>query len=125
MYLIDTNILIDYLRLHKPAIEFLDNLPKEDRNIGLISQMELIQGCKKKANELTVNLFLKNFKILPLSSEISAKALKIYRTYKWASKFDIPDSFIAANALLNKLTLVTRNIKHFKNIASLKIEKPY
>lgn len=125
MYLIDTDILIDYLRLHKPAVEFLDNLPSKDRNIGLISRFELIKGCQRKAHEEKINLFLKNFQILPLTDEVSVKALKLYRTCKWACKLDIPDAFIAASAILNRLSLVTRNVKHFRSVPSLKIEKPY
>lgn len=125
MYLIDSDILIDYLRLHKPAINFLDGLAEKDRNIALITHFELIKGCQKKLHEFKIGQFLKHFKIIPLSAEVSGKALKIYRTHKWGSNLGIPDAFIAASAVLGKLTLLTRNIKHFKTIPALKVEKPY
>lgn len=125
MYLLDSNILIDYLRLHKPAIDFVDGLLEKHRNIALITHFELIKGCEKKIHEFKIGQFLKHFRIIHLSKEISGKALKIYRTCRWGSNLDIPDAFIAASAILNKLTLITRNTKHFKAIPSLKIEKPY
>lgn len=125
MYLFDTDILIDYLRLHKPAIKYLDELNKKDRNIALITQFELLKGCQRKLHEQRIAGFLKNFKILPLSETVSKKALQIYHERRWHSHIDIPDAFIVATALVHKLTLITRNIKHYRDISSLKIEKPY
>lgn len=126
MYLFDSDILIDYLRLHKPAIQYLDKLEKRDRNIAFITQFELLKGCNKKSQAQKISSFLKNFQILPLNEAISKKALQIFRDIKWHSSIDIPDTFIAASALVHgKLTLVTRNIKHYRSIETLKIEKPY
>ncbi|MBI2111514.1 MAG: PIN domain-containing protein, partial [Nitrosarchaeum sp.] len=38
---------------------------------------------------------------------------------------EIPDAIIAATALLNEATLVTRNIKDFERVENLKLEMPY
>ena len=40
-------------------------------------------------------------------------------------KIKLPDAIIAATALVNNFTLVTRNIDDFKNIAGLKTINPY
>ena len=38
---------------------------------------------------------------------------------------ETPDSIIGATAILNKLTLVTRNENDFKNIKEIKIYNPF
>ncbi|MBI2634059.1 type II toxin-antitoxin system VapC family toxin [Candidatus Peregrinibacteria bacterium] len=125
MYLFDTDILIDYLRLHKPAILLLDKLKKEERHIAYITQFELIKGCKKKIQEQRIHFFLKHFTILPMDGKLSKKALGLYKVCRWGAHVDIPDTFIAATALIHKLPLFTRNIKHYRNIPDLVFEKPY
>ena len=125
MYLFDTDILIDYLRLHKPAIKLLDEIEKKDRKIAFISQFELLKGCGKKSQAQKIDSFLKHFKVLPLDQETAKQALQVYRFARWFTGTEIPDSLIAGTAIKNKLTLVTRNIKHYRDIPSLKIEKPY
>ncbi len=125
MYIFDSDILVDYLRLHKPAIKLLDGIDRKDRRIAFLSQFELLKGCVKKAQSQKVDSFLKHFNIIPLDKVVAKKALQIYRTDKWHTGIQIADSFIAATAIENKLTLVTRNIKHYKNIPSLELQKPY
>jgi len=125
MYIFDTDILIDYLRLHKPAIQLLDGLQKSERAICFLTPFELLQGCDKKSQSMKVDSFVKNFKILPVTPEISKAALSMFREVKWRSHIDIPDAFVAATAVAGGFTLVTRNLKHYRDIPKLKIEKPY
>lgn len=40
-------------------------------------------------------------------------------------KIGLADSIIAATAIKNNIILLTRNIKHFKNVDKLKVNKPY
>jgi predicted nucleic acid-binding protein len=40
-------------------------------------------------------------------------------------KIKTPDGIIASTAIINGLTLITRNTKDFKNIEGLKIIDPY
>lgn len=125
MYLFDTDILVDYLRMHEPAMEYLESLSKADRKTAFISRFELLKGCSRKAQANKIGTFFKHFTVLPLTSTVAEDALRIYHDKKWHAHIDIPDAFIAATAIAHKLTLVTRNLKHFKNIPNLKIEKPY
>lgn len=125
MYLFDSDILIDYLRLHPPAVAFLDGLKKKERTIALISVFELLKGCANKMQEARVNDFLRHFKVLPLNEKIAKTALEIYRVKRWAFGIGIVDCFIAATAIVNHVPLVSRNIKHYKGISSVKVETPY
>lgn len=125
MNLLDTDILIDYLRSHPPAMEFLENMPKRNRHIAFISQFELLKGCMKKTDEKLIERFLRAFIIIPLLPNVSETALHLYHRKRWKVPMDIPDSFIAATALVKKFTLFSRNIKHYTGIAGLKIQSPY
>ncbi len=125
MHLFDSDILIDYLRLHPPAVAFLDAIKKKERTIALISVFELLKGCANKTQEARINRFLKHFTILPLNEKIAKTALEIYRVKRWAFGIGIVDCFIAATAIVNRTPLVSRNIKHYKGISSLKLETPY
>jgi len=44
---------------------------------------------------------------------------------KQKHNIETPDSIIGATAILNKLTLVTRNKNDFKNIKEIKIYNPF
>ncbi|MBI4235311.1 type II toxin-antitoxin system VapC family toxin [Candidatus Peregrinibacteria bacterium] len=125
MYVIDTDILIDYLRLHDKAINFLDNLKRKERHIAFLTVFELINGYNNKNQEKKINNFLENFVTLDLNTNIAKTALQIYKTKKWSTGLGIADSLIAATAIKHKYALVTRNIKHYQNIADLKVKKPY
>lgn len=125
MYVIDSDILIDYLRLYPEAVTFLDELPKKERFLAFISQFELLKGCANKEQEARISRFIKQFKILPLTESVSKTALNLFRVKHWFMGIGIADSFIAATALTNKCTLVTRNLKHYQGIESLKLHTPY
>lgn len=125
MYLLDTDILVDYLRLHKPAIALIDQLEKAERNIAFISQFELLQGCGKRSQSQKISTFLKHFEVLSFSDKLAKEAFKIYHECRWHAGLEIPDAFIAASAIIKNLTLLTRNLKHYRSIANLKFQKPY
>ena len=122
-FLIDTNILVDYLRFYPKAQEFLDSL--RWRYISIISAMEIIQGSRNK-RELEIELsFLHNFKVINIDNKISDLALDLMKNYKLKFNLLIPDAFIAATALSRDKILITKNIKDFKFIKGLKFRPPY
>lgn len=125
MYVIDSDILIDYLRLHDKAINFLDNLNRNERCIAFLTAFELLKGCSNKEQEARINKFIKQFPVLNLNTDISKLALQLFRVHRWTNGLGIADSLIAATAIKHKYQLVTRNIKHYQNIKELKIKTPY
>src|SRR3989338_1532298 len=124
MVLLDSDILIDYLRRYPPALAFFKDLDLKEAAISTITHMELIRGCKKKVHAQTVDKLVKNFKSIAITPAISQKTIKIYRNHKWQTHLEIGDAFIAATALTNKVTLLTRNLKHFQALEGLSLVKP-
>ena len=123
-YLIDSDVLIDYLRGVKKAYSFLlkENF-KGKLWISVINVMEIYSGkdTKSPKKEKIINEFLNSFKIIPINKEIAITAGKIRRDYQKP----FADAIVAASALAYNLFLVTRNKKHFVKIKNLKVISPY
>lgn len=123
--LVDTNIFIDFLKGKKEAQVFFEG----ERNLStsVVVVMEIIIGLP---NEKEINLFEKflyksKTTIYPFTADISEKAYLLFRQHQKSHGINIPDAFIAATALVQKQSLVTRNIKHFQMVKNLTVLKPY
>ncbi|MBO8183542.1 MAG: type II toxin-antitoxin system VapC family toxin [Archaeoglobus sp.] len=122
MYLVDTDIIIDVLRGFEGSKEFLLKIAQEGIAISTITVAEIISG-KESRDTVTrekILRFLRNFEIIPLTTEISVVAGEIRRDYE----IGIADAVIAATALNSGMTVVTRNIRHFERVKGLKLIKP-
>ena len=120
--LLDTSIIIDFLRRKDKENSTLFTLVQEKRKlaISIITHTELYAGRsvweRKEALEELEKLF-SGVNILPLQEEVSRKAGEI------KAKFGVGllDAIIAATALTNKLDLATLNIKDFEKIKVVSI----
>ena len=121
--IIDTDVLIWYMRGNKKAFNLIENL--NSFKISVLSYMELVQGMRNKneLNELRKALRIWNTKILYLNEDISLKAMFYVEKYSLSHSVEIPDALIAATAVVNALPLLTGNDKHYKVISDLEIKK--
>lgn len=123
-FLIDTNIIIDQLRGFKTITELFDGHGENENfttYISVISELEIYSGKSMdriRSKKIADKLLDKIVKI-PVNSRVARYAGKLKRKFS----INFPDSLIASTAILNKCTLVTRNVKHFQNIPKLKITK--
>lgn len=125
-YFLDTSIIIDYLRGNPSIINLIDNL-KGELTSGYFCLAELFEGvCRSKEKEKHKQIILEFFSglnfIFGIDGEIAEKFGQIRMKLKSQGKIieDI-DIFIAAICLVNNLTLVTLNSKHFSKVQNLKI----
>lgn len=113
-YLLDTNILILYLRRHTGYYELLDTLAKDDTlYISAMTRLEVIRGMRDKERKGTFEL-LDSFDNIDITIEIADNAGELIRS--WRTKgmvLEDADAIIAATALSHELVLVTTNSKHF------------
>jgi predicted nucleic acid-binding protein len=65
--------------------------------------------------------FIEDSLIIELEQPIKIKTADIRKQYN----LKIPDAIIAATALINNLTLITRNTKDFEKVEGLKIIDPF
>ena len=113
-YLIDTNILILYMRKTAGYYELLDTLAADDAlYISAITRLEIIRGMRDREREATFDI-LDSLETIEINIEIADKAGELIRT--WRTKgvvLEDADALIAASALEHGLALVTTNSKHF------------
>ena len=125
-YIIDSDILIYFLKGEKQIIEKIISLPKDDLYITIINYAELLYGIYN-SNKITQNRekilpFLDNFTILQFdikSSEIFAKLKS--KLKKQGNIIADMDLMIASITIANQAILFTNNLKHFKRIKDLKL----
>ncbi len=121
--IIDTDVLIWYLRGNERAYQFIEKL--KGFNISVITYMELVQGMRNKneLNSFRKALYAWNSKILYISEEISAKAMFLVEQHYLSHSLQLADALIGSTAIYYGLPLVTANDKHYKIIRGLKIRK--
>lgn len=120
-FLVDTDILIDYLRGHPKAVSFVTERA-DDIAVSAMSVAELFAGVRGEANEpeqRALQDFLELFVILPVTETV-AKTGGIYRRDYGASHgVGLADAIIAATAVAADATLQTLNVRHYPMIPEI------
>ena len=120
--LIDTDILIDYLRGREDAVHFLES-QQISMFISAISLGELYAGVREGQERRILDDFIEYFKVIPLSSKIAVKGGLFRRDFGKSNGVGLADAMIAATAQSENATLVTLNQKHFPMISDVLV--PY
>lgn len=94
-------------------------------HISDITVMEVLVGAQNKKDLNYLTDLLSIFSPLPLTEDVSAVATGLIKHYRLAHGLLIPDALIAATALVEQLEFFTNNIKDFRAIAHLSVQKPY
>lgn len=119
-YLMDSNIVIDFFGnnlLQKPS--FVSNLPAIISVVARIEIMGWYNATPAQLNKL--QLFTENAFIYQLTETIIQKTISVRQKHK----IKLPDAIVAATALIENKTLVTRNVNDFKNIPGLNLFNPW
>ncbi len=126
-YLIDSDILIYFLKGKQEVVEKLSQIPIDNLYISRINYTELIYGAynssKINQNLKVIEPFLDSFKVLEftqISSLIFAKEKA--RLKKNGNIIADMDLMIASIAIENDCTLISNNIKHFDRVQNLELE---
>ena len=120
---IDTDVLIWYMRGNEKAYQVVENL--DNFFISVVTYMELVQGLrnKKELNYLRKALHGWNAQILYLSEEISAKAMFYVEQHFLNHSMQLADALIGATAIAYGFPVLTGNDKHYKVMKDLEIKK--
>jgi toxin FitB len=119
-YLIDTNTIIDSQmgKIPEEGLNFLRNVINENFTISFITYIEVL-GYKN------VPQVTKDFMELADVIEINKTIINVCIELRKYKKIKLPDAIIAATALANNLTLISRNTKDFEDISGLICVNPY
>lgn len=122
----DTDILIYIQRGNKKALDLV--MKANDRQISIITYMELLQCAQNKKQHFVIKDFLQknSFTILPLTENIGHRAAIYIEEHSLSNSIATNDVLIAATAVERNVFLVSANLKHFKviNELQLKIFRP-
>ena len=121
--LVDTDVLIWYLRGNSNAGRVIDEL--QGFSISVVSYMELVQGMKNKKELVVLRKTLRqwNVKVIYITEEISIKAMFYVEQYFLSDALELADALIAATAAINGVPVLTGNDKHYKKVKEIEIKK--
>lgn len=117
MYLLDSSILIKWLRKDKRAFELFSTLAQTTSFISEITAFEILIGARSTQQLESARKLLTNLERLPITSEVTETAAKL--SIKYPQIFDkktphtLFDAFIAATGIVRRLEIITLNIRHF------------
>jgi len=119
---VDTDILIDAARNIQEALQCLEDIEKHAiPTVSVITQMELLVGCRNKTEQKALGQFLDRFQILRVTEQMSATAVNLLKTYRLRHGLTIPDALIAATALVWEQSFISKNQRHFRFIENLQL----
>ncbi|HKZ84657.1 MAG TPA: type II toxin-antitoxin system VapC family toxin [Anaerolineae bacterium] len=120
LVLVDTDILIDAGRAVNDAVSCLRQIEQQaSLAISAVAQMELIIGCRSKAELRALDRFLLRFQVIKLTEHISDGAIDLLQRYRLSHGLLIADALIAATALSLDMSFVTKNQSDYRFIAGL------
>jgi predicted nucleic acid-binding protein len=134
-YLLDTNVISEIQKpnYNENVKQFIDMTNPKDLFLSAFTIGELCYGIEKlpvnkKKHELNVWLYTKIIKwfdkrILEIDTEIMVTWGKLRA--RTGRTLPLDDSLIAAIAIFNNLTLVTRNTKDYEDIEGLSLLNPW
>lgn len=110
--LLDTNVVVDYLRGHPDAIAFFGGLALQP-SASVVVVAELYAGVREGAERATLVTFLNSLRIIPLSEPIAIEGGLFRRQFGKSHGVGLADALIAATAKHARLRLATLNVRHF------------
>jgi tRNA(fMet)-specific endonuclease VapC len=125
-YLVDSNVIIDGLKGISSATETLASLENAGLAVSTITLAEVYEGAFGQAEPAqhleSARRFLAGFSVIEVTESVALRFAKLRHTLRRQGNL-IPDMdlLIAATALEFKLTLLTRNLRHFERVPDLKL----
>ena len=121
---VDSSVIIDYLRGFKPARLKIDEL-KENESflISVITEAEVLSGkeCSDQNKRNRIIDLLQLFRKIDVDSSIAQRAAEFRRNYG----VSLDDCIIAATAFNEKCIIWTKNAEDFRKIKEVKAVEPY
>ena len=115
----DTDVMIWAFRGNTKALDTID--ATAERAISSVTYMELLQGVRNKQEMLSMKRFLSTlgFSVLPVTANISSRAISIIENTAIRSDLGVCDALIFATALDLGDKLLSGDAKHFKEVPLL------
>lgn len=119
MVLLDTTVLVDYMRRIPAAVRYV-SASKGKPRASVVSLTELIAGARSQKEETAIRQLLNWITFHEVDRSIAERAGQLIKHYKSSHGIDDFDALIAATAEHHGLALATLNVKHFPMFPKLK-----
>jgi tRNA(fMet)-specific endonuclease VapC len=126
-YLIDTDIIIYWLKGHQAIEQKAKDVGLEQMGFSIVSQAELYFGAYHSTyperNLEKIQLLSNTIKVIPFTGN-AARIFGLLKANlkKTGNIIMDADLMIASTALANELILVSNNVRHFQRISGLTLE---
>ena len=119
--LFDTDVIIWALRGNVKAAAVIDK--SHTRLISAVTYMELVKGARDKGDLRAVKGFIRDlcFEVVPVSENISHRAVIYMEEFALKSGMDLADALIAATASEGSLKLCTGNVRHYRVVPDMEL----
>ncbi len=126
MILLDSDVMIDLMRQYPPAVAWFDALDDaEEVALPGYVVMELIQGCRNKAEQEQLQRTLAPYGVVwPMPADCD-RALELFLECHLSHGAGMLDILIAQTALALGVPLYTFNEKHYQFLSELQTVQPY
>ena len=116
---VDTDVLIDYLRGEPKAIALISS-HVDNIILPAIVTAELYAGVRDKEDRHKLDQFLSLFQIVPMTAEVARVGGLLKRVYEKSHNVGLADATITATAQIENADLKTLNTKHYPMFKGLK-----
>ena len=121
-FLIDSEVIIEYLRGREQAIEYLESL-EGGLCVSAITVAELYSGVRDNAEEEALERFLSAFDVIPVDQALARLGGLCRRDNQPVHGTGLADALVATSAESAGAVLVTFNKRHYPMINDLVV--PY
>ena len=120
--LLDTDVLIDYLRGEAQAVAFIKRVRQRWR-VSCATVAELYVGVREGHERQILDRFIDAMDVIDLSAAVAVQAGLWRRDFGPSHGTGLIDALIAATAHSSGSTLVTLNARHYPMLAGVRV--PY
>ena len=122
--LVDTDILVDFLRGYPPSVAWFDSVGHSRVTLCGLSALELLEGCRNRNETDALLHFLAPYRIIWPGPRDFDRVLADFAIARLHRRVGILDVLIGETAVGLDLPLHTFNVRHFSALPGLKTVQP-
>lgn len=126
--ILDSSIVIDYLRGHTLAGGYLNELDQQPHTTlfaHAVTIAEVLSGARNRHELLLLDQVLSRFTFLAPDHNDHLLSITLLKQHRLGSGVGWLDCLLAATSLRLSIPVATLNVKHFKVFSQLQVIKPY
>jgi predicted nucleic acid-binding protein len=115
MFLLDTNIVIEFFSKKEDTVKHIGKLDKSSKLfVSVLTVSEIRMGWSEKDAAVFLPALYSLFKTIGISNEVAELAGKWRREYRERGiTLSLVDTLIAATGYVNDMSVWTRNVNHY------------